>query len=56
MATHSILSGNSVEVIQENSDIIKKIVVSNTVPQTENKDKLPDLLEVIDISGKFDMI
>jgi len=51
MATHGLFSGNSVDIMKENSDFIQKIVVSNTVPQTSHQAYLPNLLHVIDISG-----
>jgi len=51
MATHGIFSGNSVEIVKNNSDFIQKIVVSNTVPQSSNQAFLPKHLHVLDISG-----
>jgi len=51
MATHGIFSGNSVNMVKENSDFIKKIVVSNTVPQASHLTYLPNHLHVLDISG-----
>ena len=53
MATHGIFSGNSVEIVKDNSDFIQKIVVSNTVPQSANEAFLPKHLHVLDISGNF---
>ena len=52
MATHGIFSGSSIETILLNTDFIRKIVVTNTVPQVANRAKMPDILQVIDISGK----
>lgn len=51
MATHGIFSGNSVQIVKDNSDFIQKIVVSNTVPQSSNQAFLPKHLHVLDISG-----
>ena len=53
MATHGIFSGASIETILLNADFIRKIVVTNTVPQVANRAKMPDILQVIDISGKY---
>ena len=52
MATHGLFSGNSIEMIKENSDFIRKVIVSNTVPQDNSKEKLGELLHVIDVSGE----
>ena len=54
MATHGIFSGNSVDIVKDNSDFIQKIVVSNTVPQAANLACLPHHLHVLDVSGKLD--
>lgn len=51
MATHGIFSGNSIDIVKENSDFIKKIVVSNTVPQVSHLTYLPNHLHVLDVSG-----
>merc|ERR1712241_483006 len=51
MATHGIFSGNSVDIVKDNSDFIQKIVVSNTVPQAANLACLPHHLHVLDVSG-----
>jgi len=51
MATHGIFSGNSVDIVKDNSDFIQKIVVSNTVPQADNLACLPHHLHVLDVSG-----
>jgi len=51
LATHGIFSGSSIETILLNTDFIRKIVVTNTVPQVANRAKMPDILQVIDISG-----
>jgi len=53
MATHAIFSGQSLEILQAHSDFIRKIVVTNTVPQNHAKAKLycQKYLEVIDVSG-----
>ena len=56
MATHGIFSGASIETILLNADFIRKIVVTNTVPQVANRAKMPDILQVIDISGKYSKI
>ena len=53
LATHGIFSGSSIETILLNADFIRKIVVTNTVPQVANRAKMPDILQVIDISGKY---
>ena len=55
MATHAIFSGHSLDILQAHSDFIKKIVVTNTVPQNHVKAKLyhQKYLEVIDVSGKY---
>ena len=53
MATHGIFSGNSVDIVKDNSDFIQKIVVSNTVPQADNLACLPHHLHVLDVSGKL---
>ena len=55
MATHGIFSGNSVEIVKDNSDFIQKIVVSNTVPQSSNEAFLPKHLHVLDVSGNFSL-
>ena len=54
LATHGIFSGSSMETILQNKDFIRKIVVTNTVPQASHRVKLPDILQVIDISGESD--
>ena len=51
LATHGLFSGASIETILLNTDLIRKIVVTNTVPQVTNRTKMPDILQVIDISG-----
>ena len=53
LATHGLFSGASIETILLNADLIRKIVVTNTVPQVTNRTKMPDILQVIDISGKW---
>ncbi len=35
-----------------NRDFIKVIVSTNTIPQTINKEKMKDMLQIIDVSGK----
>ena len=51
MATHAIFSADSVEIVSSFSDFVRKIVVTNTVPQNRTKAVLADLLHVIDVSG-----
>jgi len=47
IVTHGILSGNAIDVL--NSSKLKKVVVTNTVPHAEKKERC-DRLETIDIS------
>jgi phosphoribosylpyrophosphate synthetase len=52
LATHALFSGNSAEIINSNLDIVKGVVVTNTVPQVRNVERLSEVLQVIDVSGK----
>ena len=53
MATHGLFSGNSISILNEHRDFIQKIVISNTVPVSDEvEEQLGDLLFTIDISGK----
>lgn len=47
IVTHGILSGNAIEAL--NGSQLKKIVVTNTVPHEEKKERC-DRIETIDIS------
>jgi len=52
MATHGLFSGNSISILNEHRDFIQKIVISNTVPVSDEvEEQLGDLLFTIDISG-----
>ena len=46
IVTHGVLSGNALQTINESA--LERLVVTNTMPQTENMAKC-DKLEVIDI-------
>lgn len=48
MVTHGILSGSALETIREST--LKKLIVTNTIPQRENQDKC-DKIEVIDVGN-----
>ena len=48
IVTHGILSGNAIETL--NSSRLSRIVVTNTVPHAEKKERCPRL-ETIDISA-----
>jgi ribose-phosphate pyrophosphokinase len=47
IVTHGILSGNAIEAL--NGSKLKKIVVTNTVPHAEKKERC-DRIETIDVS------
>ena len=49
MTTHGILSKNAVSLINDN-DYIRHVVVTDSIPQTRNKDLCPKL-EVVNLSG-----
>lgn len=48
IVTHGVLSGNAIENI--NSSKLSKVVVTNTVPHEEKKERCPKL-ETIDVSA-----
>ena len=49
-ATHGIFSGCAKNILKEFPNL-EKIIVTNSLPQRENKDYFGDKIEVIDISG-----
>ena len=53
LATHGLFSGDSIQIIRTHVNFIKKIVVTNTIPQKRNQDELKDILCVQDVSGKY---
>ena len=52
LATHGLFSGDSINILRTHANFIKKIVVTNTIPQTRNEKELNELLHVMDVSGK----
>lgn len=48
MVTHGILSGNALQAVKDST--LKKLIVTNTIPQTENAQNC-DKIEVIDIGN-----
>ena len=52
LATHGLFSGDSIQTIRTHVNFIKKIVVTNTIPQKRNQEELKDILCVQDVSGK----
>ncbi|GJJ11137.1 hypothetical protein Clacol_005368 [Clathrus columnatus] len=48
MVTHGILSGNALQTVKQST--LKKLIVTNTIPQTENVKKC-DKIEVIDVGN-----
>ena len=50
LITHGILSGDAIDRL--NASALDRIVVTNTVPQEEHRQKCPKL-EVLDISAVF---
>ena len=53
IATHGMFSGDSIQIIRTHVNFIKKIVVTNTIPQKRNQEELKDILCVQDVSGKL---
>jgi len=51
LATHGLFSGDSIQTIRTHVNFIKKIVVTNTIPQKRNQEELKDILCVQDVSG-----
>ena len=49
IVTHGILSGNAIEVLKNSK--LTKVVVTNTVPHEEKKDRCGGKIETIDISS-----
>jgi len=41
IVTHGVLSGNAIDVI--NKSVLKKVVITNTVPHDEKKERCPKL-------------
>lgn len=51
LVTHGVLSGDAIERVKASA--LDKVVVTNSVDQTENKKALGDQLEVLEVGNVF---